>query len=287
MIAFLGTGLIGANFIRALRQRGEVVCAWNRTASKARALESVGVTVFEDPADAVRDAARVHISLSDDAAVDEALERARRGLARDVVIVDHTTTTASGAAARAKRWSERDIAFIDAPIFMGPQDALDGTGLMLASGDRGRFDAVATELARMTGKLQYMGGEPGRAAAFKLFGNMFLMFLTTGLSEVFTLARAIGVSPAEAATLFDVMNAGAQVPARAKKMLEGDYSHPSWELAMARKDARLMVEEAARGGTTLPILPAVAVEMDRWIARGHSHDDWLVIAQDAVLGPAA
>jgi 3-hydroxyisobutyrate dehydrogenase len=56
---------------------------------------------------------------------------------------------------------------------------------------------------------------------------------------------------------------------------------------MARKDARLMVEEAARAGTALPILPAVAVEMDRWIARGHSHDDWMVIARDAVLGPAA
>jgi 3-hydroxyisobutyrate dehydrogenase len=55
---------------------------------------------------------------------------------------------------------------------------------------------------------------------------------------------------------------------------------------MARKDARLMLEEAARQETTMPVLPAIAAEMDRWIARGHGHDDWTVLAKDAVSPPA-
>jgi 3-hydroxyisobutyrate dehydrogenase len=72
------------------------------------------------------------------------------------------------------------------------------------------------------------------------------------------------------------------VPARMKRMLGGDFATPSWELAMARKDARIMMEEADRGGVPLAILPASAAEMDRWLERGHAKDDWTVIAKDAI-----
>lgn len=282
MIAFLGTGLLGSNFVRAMRGRGEDVQVWNRTSSKARALEECGAKVFDEPALAVRGASRVHLSLSDDAAVDDVLERARAGLATGVVVVDHTTTSATGTSARAARWHERGVAFLHAPVFMGPQNALEATGLMLASGDRARFDALLPELAKMTGKVSYLGPAPERAAAFKLFGNMFLMFLTTGLADMLALAKALGVPPAEAAALFDQFNPGATIGARAKRMLDGDFAHASWELSMARKDARLMLEEAERHGASLAVLPAIAREMDKWIERGHGSDDWTVIAKDSV-----
>src|SRR5262245_42175620 len=38
VIAFFGMGLLGSNFVRALRRRGEEVRVWNRSAGKARAL---------------------------------------------------------------------------------------------------------------------------------------------------------------------------------------------------------------------------------------------------------
>jgi 3-hydroxyisobutyrate dehydrogenase len=43
-----------------------------------------------------------------------------------------------------------------------------------------------------------------------------------------------------------------------------------------------MLEEVARHGASLAVVPAIAAEMDRWIARGHAHDDWSVIGKDAV-----
>jgi 3-hydroxyisobutyrate dehydrogenase len=282
MIAFLGTGLLGSNFVRAMRRRGEDVQVWNRTASKARALEDSGAKAFDDPALAVRGASRVHLSLSDDAAVDDVLEKARAGLSSDVVLVDHTTTSATGTATRAALWEERRIAFQHAPVFMGPGNALEATGLMLASGDRTRFAALLPELAKMTGKVAYLGAAPERAAAFKLLGNMFLMFLTTGLADMLALAKALDVTPADAASLFDHFNPGATIGARAKRMLDGDFAHASWELSMARKDARLMLEEAERHGRELAVLPAIAREMDKWIARGHGGDDWTVIAKDSI-----
>jgi 3-hydroxyisobutyrate dehydrogenase len=282
VIAFLGTGLLGSNFVRAMRRRDLDVHVWNRTADKARALESVGARVFDDPAAAVRQASVVHVALSDDAAVDDVLERARPGLGRGAVVVDHTTTSPSGALARVERWAERGVAFQHAPVFMGPQNALDATGIMLASGDRARFDALSPELSKMTGKLVYLGPQPDRAAVFKLLGNLFLMSMTAGIADVLTLAKAAGVKAEEAATLFDVFNPGAAMGPRVKRILQGDHAHPSWELSMARKDARLMLEAAEKGGMSLALVPAIAKVMDHWIERGHGQDDWTVIAKDAL-----
>ncbi len=282
MIAFFGMGLLGSGFVRACRRRGEDVRVWNRTAAKARALEAEGATACAEPAEAARGAERVHLTLSDDAAVDEVLEQARPGFAPGVVIVDHTTTSPTGTRARAQRWAERGVDFQHAPVFMGPQNALEGTGIMLASGDAARVERLRPALARMTGKLVYLGPEPERAASFKLLGNLFLMFLTGGVAEVLTLAKALDVKPEDAVALFDTFNPGAMLPVRAKRMAAGDFATPSWELAMARKDARLMLEEGERHGVPLPMLPAIAATMDRFLARGHGHDDWTVIASDAL-----
>jgi 3-hydroxyisobutyrate dehydrogenase len=280
-IAFYGIGLLGANFVRALRRRGEVVHVWNRSPDKARALEADGAKAFDDPAECARGAARAHLTLSDDAAVDALLERVRPGLDAGATIVDHTTTSHAGAVVRAKTWADRGVAFQHAPVFMGPQNALESTGIMLASGDRARFDALAPELSKMTGKLVYLGADPARAAAMKLLGNSFLMAMTAGLADVLALGKAMGVPPADAASLFDTFNPAGTIPARLQRMMS-DNATPSWTLAMARKDARLMTEEAARGGVELAIVPAVARAMDRWIEKGHGQDDWTVIAKDAV-----
>jgi 3-hydroxyisobutyrate dehydrogenase len=282
MIAWLGTGLLGGNFVRAWLSRGETVQVWNRDGKKAQALAADGAQVADSPEAAVRGAARVHLTLSDDAAVDDVLERARTGFGEGAVIVDHTTTSATGTRARAQRWAERGLGFQHAPLFMGPQQAREAKGIMLASGQRARFEALQPALEQMTGKLIYLGPEPERAASFKLLGNLFLMHLTTGIAEVLTLAKALAIPANEAASLFDAFNPGATIPARVQRMLAGDFAQPSWELAMARKDARLMLEEAARADVALPILPAIASEMDRFIARGHGNDDWMVIGKDAL-----
>lgn len=283
MWAFLGMGLLGSNFVRAALDRGEKVRIWNRSRDKAEALAALGAIVCDDPAQAVKSATRVHLTLSDDRAVDEVLERAAPEVAPDALIVDHTTTSPHGTAARAAKYNERTMRFLHAPVFMGPQNAREATGLMLASGDAALVERLRPELERMTGKLWYVGPEPERAASFKLLGNLFLMFITAGLTDVFALAKAVGIAPEEAATLFDHFNPGKNLTPRLERMLGGEFHKPSWELSMARKDARLMLEAAERGGQALRVIPAIAALMDEYIGRGHGHDDWTVVAKD-VLG---
>jgi len=278
MIAILGAGLLGSGFARAALKRGEAVHVYNRSPDKARALEAEGARAFSDPAEAIRGAQRVHLVLSDDAAVDAVLAAAQPE--KSAVIVDHSTTSTRGALERTARLRERGITYLHAPVFMGPQNAASATGVMLVSGDRDVVASLSPALAAMTGKLVDLGPRVDAAAAFKLLGNSFLISLAGGFTDLLALAKAMHVAPAEAATLFEHFNPGTALPARLARMLEADYDHPSWELAMARKDARLMQAEAEQGGVPLGVLPAIARLMDDKIDAGFGSADWTVIARD-------
>jgi 3-hydroxyisobutyrate dehydrogenase len=282
MIAYLGLGLLGTNFVRAMLRRGEAVRVWNRSAEKARALEAEGAKAFESVAECVRGATRVHLTLSDDAAVDGVLEQARPSLAPGAIILDHTTTSPAGTDARAARLEGEKIGFLHTPVFMGPPNALDATGIMLACGPQDRFDTVRPDLEKMTGKVVYLGPDPKRAAIFKLLGNLFLIEMMGSVTDLFSLAKAAGVAPADAAALFDFFNPGTLLAPRVKRMLDARFDDASFTLEMARKDVRLMLESAERGGASLMELPGVAKAMDLWLSRGHAKQDWTIIAKDAV-----
>ena len=282
MKAFLGMGLLGSNFVRAMIMKGEKVQVWNRTASKAKALEIYGAKAFDDITQAVKGAGTIHLTLKDDDTVNEVLATASSGFLPGAIIIDHTTTSAKGAIERTAAWKDRGYTYVHAPVFMGPQNALESSGYMLVSGDQEVIRKVGPELSKMTGKLINFGIEEGKAAGMKLIGNLFLLSLNAGLSDTLSLAKAQGISSGDVLELFDSWNPGATMPARLKKITEGNFSQPSWELNMARKDAGLMMEAAKQGGAELFVIPAVAAEMDRWIEKGHGHDDWSVIAKDSI-----
>lgn len=267
-IAFFGTGLMGAGFVRRARANGIEVNAWNRSAEKARALEAHGAKAFDDAVAALAGAERIHLSLADDASVDAVLEPLAPLIPKSTWIVDHTTTAVRPTAERVARWNARGHRVVHAPVFMAPVNALDGTGLMLVSGEPSRHDALLPVLQKMTGNVLYLGAAPERAAAFKLFGNMTLIGVMGVLGDVNRLAHAVGIPTDEAFSLFKHFNPGQMLPARAAKIAAGDFSSPSFEMSMARKDVRLMIEEAQRGGVELLVMPGVAAMFDAAIARG-------------------
>jgi len=277
-VAFLGTGLMGAALAEAAAKRGDEVRAWNRTAAKAKALEAFGLVAVTTPGEAVAGAERVHLMLSDDAAVDAALE-AVKGALGSAVVVDHSTTSPAGTKARAERLETRGVAFVHAPVFMSPAMCREAKGIMLAAAPTAAFARVEGALRAMTGKLEYLGERRDLAAAHKLFGNAMIIAITAGLSDVYTLASALGIDAPAAHGLFSLFNPAGVLAYRGLAMAHGDY-RASFELTMARKDVRLMLEAAA--GRPLAALPAVAGRMDALIERGLGGDDLGVLAIDAV-----
>lgn len=279
-IAYFGTGLLGSGFVRAMLDRGDAVRVWNRTRSKAHVLSEHGAFVCDDPARAIEGAEAIHLTLADDASVDAVLEPLAGQIGRETSIVDHTTTAPTPTRERAARWRERGITFVHAPVFMGPKNAREATGIMMISGDPALRARVKPSLERMTGQVVELGDDPGEAAAFKLMGNLMLVFTVAGLADMYRFAGAIGIAAREAHKLFSFFMPVNAINFRGKDMAHGDFT-PQWELKMARKDVRLMLEEAKRHGEDLAVLPEIAAFFDEYIERGHAEKDVGVVAMRA------
>ncbi len=277
-ITFLGTGLMGAALAEAAAKRGDRVTVWNRTSAKAKVLAPFGIQVAETVSAAVAGADRVHIVLADDAVVDTVLDAAGDALA-SALVVDHSTTSPAGTVARAKRLAASKIAFLHAPVFMTPKMCREAGGLMLAAGPRATFERAEAALRPMTGRLEYLGERPDVAAANKLFGNAMIITICGGLADVYAMAASLGIDAVQAHAFFNTFSPTGVLTYRGASMARGDYT-PTFELTMARKDARLMIECAA--GHELTVLPAVAKRMDALIERGFGGDDMGVLAVDAV-----
>ena len=277
-VAFLGTGLMGGAFVEAMLRRGDSVAVWNRTEAKARALEPLGAKVASSAADAVTGADRVHLTLPDDAVVDRILASILPHVRADVV-VDHSTTAPRGTNARIEQMARSRVSFIHAPVFMSPQMVRDAVGLMMVSGPQAVYDRVAGDLEKMTGEVWYLGERGDLASAYKLFGNSMLFVITAGISDVFAMAKANDVPLADAIGVFDRFKVANVIAYRGQKMARADFT-AMFELTMARKDIRLMLEAA--GGRPTVVLPAVAKRMDEAIAKGHGAEDLGAIAAEVV-----
>jgi 3-hydroxyisobutyrate dehydrogenase-like beta-hydroxyacid dehydrogenase len=278
-IAFLGTGLLGGALAEAAAKRGDVVTAWNRSAEKVRALTAFGVKAATTPSEAVRGASRVHLVLKDDAVVDSVIADARSGLSPEAILIDHTTNLPALTAKRAQRLHAEGVKYLHCPVFMGPAAARNAQGSMMVAGPRGLYEGVQSDLAKMTGRLEYLGERPDIAAVNKLFGNAMIIGITAVSADILTMAQASGVPAEDAIKLLGLLDLNAMAAGRGVNMAKGNFT-PSFELSMARKDVRLMLETA--GDRPLAVLPAIAGRMDQLIASGLGAKDASVMAIDAV-----
>ncbi len=271
-IEFFGTGLMGTGFVRHVLELGHQVSVWNRTPAHAEGAGHAGATLAASAEAAIEGAENIHLSLADDASVDAVLEPIAGAVPATTWIVDHTTTAPTPTGERAARWLARGKRFVHAPVFMTPANCQAGTGLMLISGPQATHAALLPLLATMTGHVAYMGEAPDRAASFKLFGNLTLLGMMATLGDVNRLAHACGIGTEDAFSLFSQFNPGQMLPARAARIAGGDFT-ASFEMTMARKDVRLMIEEAERHDVALALMPAVAALLDAAIARGDGAKD--------------
>jgi 3-hydroxyisobutyrate dehydrogenase-like beta-hydroxyacid dehydrogenase len=142
------------------------------------------------------------------------------------------------------------------------------------------FEARKDELSRMAERLEYFGERPDLAAVWKLCGNAFFIGITALVADVFAIARGADAPVADAMKIMELFNGSAVVAARGKTMLAGDLT-PNFELAMARKDVRLMIETA--DSVPLAALPGIAARMDALIAEGHGDEDASVLGAESAL----
>jgi 3-hydroxyisobutyrate dehydrogenase len=266
VVAVLGTGTMGAPMARRLIEAGLEVRAWNRTRAKAEAVE--GAVVCDSAAEAASGAGLVVTMLADGAAVEEAVGDVSFG----GPWLQMSTVGIAACERLAALAEERGAAFVDAPVLGTKQPAEKGELVVLASGPAEARDAARPVFEAVGSRVVELG-EAGEGTRLKLVLNNWLVTLVEGLAETVALAEAIGVDPA---LFLDTIDGGPLGPAYAqlkgRAMIAREFP-AAFSLALARKDAGLVLEAAESCGFDAALARVVASKMDEAIGAGHGDED--------------
>ncbi len=279
VIAFLGTGRMGAPMAANLARAGFEVRAWDRTTSHAAALTQDGATVAASPADAVRGAGILITMLADGPATEETwngpdglLMAAGSGL----IWIQMATVGLDWTQRLANTATTHGISFFDAPVSGSQGPAQAGELTILASGPswmRASVDPVFTALGRATAWL----GPAGNGTRAKLVLNNWLADLAETTAETLTFADHLGLNPAAIVDLLESTPLGSPYAVqKARSMLASDYT-PAFALKHALKDADLAAQAAQESGTELAVTSALLPRWRRAAASGHADDDLAAI----------
>lgn len=271
-VAVLGTGTMGAPIARNLASAGFDVRVWNRSAERAESLRGEGISVAESPAAAVAGADVLITMLPTGEIVREVAEPALAACERDAVWVQMSTVGIDHAERLGQLASDRGVAYVDAPVSGTKEPAEKGELVVLASGPdelRDRLDPLFDVIGARTLWL----GPAGAGTRMKLVINTWLLALVEGLAETVALAEGLGVDPARflEAISGGPLDAGyAQL--KGKAMLDSEFE-PSFALALAAKDARLVRDAVAAEGLNLPLPGLIAERLKRADAAGFGDED--------------
>ena len=266
-LAFLGLGQMGAPMAARLLDAGHQLTVWNRTPEKAEPLVARGARSASSPAEAASGAEAAFTMLATPEALDEVVF-GPHGLAERLgdggTLIEMSTMGPHTIHRVAERLGP-GVTLIDAPVLGTVPHAEDGTLKIFVGG-------AEEDLARWREVLSAMGnpihvGPQGAGAAMKLVVNSTLGGLMTALGEALALADAFGL---DEKTVLDILSdsaIGATAKSKRDKVETGSYP-PNFKLSLARKDLRLVTEEAERTGARLRVAP----EALRWLEEADDAD---------------
>lgn len=273
VVTVLGTGLIGAPVARNLHKHGFTVRAWNRTTAKAQALAADGIEVFHTPAEAVQGASIILTLLKDAPSVAAAMQAAAPALHPGAIWLQLSTVGIEGTDTLAALAGQLGLVFYDAPVQGTRQPAEMAQLVILASGPIVQRDAVQPVLDAIGKRTLWISEHTGMSSRLKLALNNWAFALTHGLAESLLLAKALGVDPA---LVVDVVSGGPMdsgyFQTKAAAILADNYA-TSFSIANAVKDARLVVDAAARAGVQMDGAVAGLARFERALDAGHGDKD--------------
>jgi 3-hydroxyisobutyrate dehydrogenase len=272
-VALLGAGIMGAGMGRNLAGAGLPLRVWNRTQAKAEALEGNGATAAGSPAEAVRDADVIVTMLADGQAVRESMEAAAPGLHAGQVWAQTSTVGLLALRELTALAAEHDLVFVDSPVLGTRQPAEEGALIVFASGPAQAREPLGPVLDAIGKKTVWLGEEPGAASRLKLVANNWVLSVTGATAETLALARGLGADPE---AFLEAISGGpldcAYLRTKAQAIMKEDFT-PSFTVALAGKDAELVVVASQSNGVRMDMTDALAHKFARAADLGHADED--------------
>jgi 3-hydroxyisobutyrate dehydrogenase len=270
-VAVLGAGsTMGLPMARNLARAGIAVRAWNRTLEKARPLEDDGASVLETPRAAAEGADVILTMLADADAVLDAVQDVRAGA--DAIWLQMSTIGEAGTERCAELAGRQGLTLIDAPVLGTKQPAEEGKLVVLASGPENVRERVQPIFDVVAQKTMWVG-EAGAGTRMKMVANSWVLTVVEGVAETIALAEGLGLDPH---LLFDAIEGGTldlpYLRMKGKAIIERNFE-PSFRLALAAKDARLIQESAERHEIDLPLFSTISRRLGEGAAE-HGDEDF-------------
>lgn len=259
-VAFLGLGVMGYPMAKHLANAGHELTVYNRTTAKAEKwIVENGGQLALTPKAAAQDQDMVFTCVGNDQDLHEVClgqDGAFQSLKAGAIFVDNTTASANIARVLYQEALKKQAAFIDAPVSGGQAGAENGQLTVMCGGDPTQFEKAKPIIDAYAKAVTWMG-ESGCGQLTKMMNQICIGGLLQGLAESLKFGQNAGLDCEKA---LSVISKGAaqswQMENRGQTMLQNKFDF-GFAVNWMRKDFSLVLDEARRNGSQLPVTALV------------------------------
>ena len=254
-IGIVGTGMLGEAVGLHLLDVGYKITVFNRSKEKTEKLENTGALVVDSPKNVAENSELVIMVVKDANAVKDVVFGdcgILAGRHEGMCIADMSTINPNSTREISKKVTEDGIDYMEIPVMGGPNVAINGKLVIMASGKREVFEKFKTIFESIADQSIYLG-DTGTAHSIKLAMNLQIAMLALSLSEGITLTKKAGFDPE---IFLKVLNSTyfktGMSEGKAHKMIN-DSVKPTFTLANLKKDLDTINDAAESFDAELPM----------------------------------
>ena len=259
-VAFIGLGVMGYPMAGYISKAGHNVTVFNRTKSKAEKwIDEYKGKMAETPAEAAKDSEYIFTCVGNDNDLRE-VSMGENGLyntaKRGSVYIDNSTVSAEICRELYKAAKDKGFDFLDAPISGGQPGAESGKLTVMVGGDEKIFSKAKPIIDCYSQKVNLIGPS-GSGQLTKMMNQMCIAGAVQGLSEAINFGINAGLDMDK---VMDTISKGAaqswQMENRYRSMTDNKFDF-GFAVDWMRKDLAIVIEEAKRNGSPIPVTEIV------------------------------
>ena len=254
-IGIIGTGMLGEAVGLHLLDVGYEVIVFNRTKEKTENLKKNGAKIVESPKHVAENSDLVITVVKDADAVNDVIFGSSgiiAGKHDEICIADMSTVNPNSSKKISEKVVAAGIDYLEIPVMGGPNVAIDGKLVLMASGEKDIFEKFKKVFDTIAEQSFYLGNT-GTAHSIKLAMNLQISMLALSLSEGITLTKKAGFDPE---IFLKILNSTyfktGMSEGKAYKMIKGSYE-PTFTLANLKKDLDTINDAANSCNAELPM----------------------------------
>ena len=259
-VAFIGLGVMGYPMAGYISKAGHNVTVFNRTKSKAEKwIGEYKGKMANTPAEAADGADFIFTCVGNDNDLKE-VSLGENGLfntaKKGSVYIDNSTVSAEISRELYKAAKDKGFDFLDAPISGGQAGAEGGILTVMVGGDEGTFKKAQPVIDCYSQKVKLIGPS-GSGQLTKMMNQMCIAGTVQGLSEAINFGINAGLDMDK---VMETISKGAaqswQMENRYRTMTDDKFDY-GFAVDWMRKDLAIVIEEAKRNGSPVPITEIV------------------------------